>query len=31
VEDVLNIIHPLGRDAAQRNTAYRILKTFPQP
>jgi cyclic dehypoxanthinyl futalosine synthase len=31
VEEVLNIIHPLGRDAAQRNTAYRILKTFPQP
>jgi cyclic dehypoxanthinyl futalosine synthase len=30
VDEVLKIIHPLGRDAAQRNTAYRILKSFPR-
>lgn len=29
VEDVVKVIHALGRDAAQRDTAYNIVRTFP--
>jgi cyclic dehypoxanthinyl futalosine synthase len=31
VAEALALIHPLGKDAAQRNTAYQILKRFPRP
>lgn len=29
VEEVVKVIHALGRDAAQRDTAYNIVRTFP--
>ncbi|MDX2084960.1 MAG: cyclic dehypoxanthinyl futalosine synthase [Candidatus Melainabacteria bacterium] len=30
LQDAVKLIHGMGRDAAQRDTAYRILKQFPQ-
>ncbi|MBY0403522.1 MAG: dehypoxanthine futalosine cyclase [Cyanobacteria bacterium] len=29
VEELVKVIHALGRDAAQRDTAYNIVKTYP--
>ena len=31
IEDALKLIHPLGKDAAQRDTQYHILRRFPKP
>jgi len=30
VEEMLKIIHATGQDAAQRDTAYNVLKVFPR-
>jgi cyclic dehypoxanthinyl futalosine synthase len=31
ISEMLKVIHTLGKDAAQRDTAYRILKHYPRP
>jgi cyclic dehypoxanthinyl futalosine synthase len=31
IEEIVKVIHAIGKDAAQRDTAYNILQSFPRP